>query len=120
MGGPSIPSYSCGVFLALDIPTGPDSHRLAHLPLRPQPLTAQHSHGLASVLETQGLHNKEPRLGSQQHTFVLSRWIQGSLCVVSGCVCLSGGVSVCLSVGGVSVCLLGCVSVCMLWGKGSY
>ena len=107
MGGPSIPSYSCGVFLALDSPTGPDSHSLAQLPLRPQPLTAQHSHGLASVLETQGLHNKEPRLGSQQHTFVLSRRIQGSLCVCVR-VCVSVGVCVC-----VSVCLSVGVCVCV-------
>ena len=50
-----------GVSLALAIPTGLDSRSLAHLPLTPQPLTAQHSHGLVSVLETQVRHNKEPQ-----------------------------------------------------------
>ena len=47
-----------GVSLALASPTGLDSHSLAHLPPK---TTAPHSHGLASVLETQGCHNKEPQ-----------------------------------------------------------
>ena len=83
-----------GVSLALAIPTGLDSRSLAHLPLRPQPLTAQHSHGLVSVLETQGRHNKEPQTWVSA-THVCSLPVQPRLTV-----CLSVGVCVCVCVVG--------------------
>ena len=105
MGGPSVPSYVAGVSLALAVPTGLDSHSLAHLPLRPQPLTAQHSHGPVSVSETQGHHKKEPRIRvSATHVCPLPVEPRLTVCVCR-CVCVSVVVSVC-------VCLSGCVCGC--------